>query len=97
LKQLVFAFGALLAGCTTASMDSAPATSFVGPNGERGYSIACNGNAQNVGVCLKKAGQLCPSGYSIVGRDEIDQPYRNPVSGRLEPHMLRNLQITCKR
>ncbi len=36
------------------------------PNGNTGYYISCNGMAVGMDVCYKKAGNICPSGYSII-------------------------------
>lgn len=41
---------------------------FVGPNGKVAYSMSCSGMGRTLDACYKKAGEVCPSGYSIVDR-----------------------------
>lgn len=38
------------------------------PDGSKGHNISCDGTVLSMGDCYKKAGELCPSGYDILGR-----------------------------
>ena len=48
---------ALLAGCATS-------TQIVGPNGTLAHAIRCGAAVPD--MCLAKAGELCPNGYTVV-------------------------------
>ncbi len=39
---------------------------FVGPDGNTAYSMKCSGMGRTLVACYQKAGELCPSGYTIV-------------------------------
>ncbi len=41
-------------------------TTFVGPNGKSAYSMQCSGLGRTIDDCYKKAGEVCPNGYTIV-------------------------------
>ena len=41
---------------------------FVGPNGKTAYSMRCSGMGRTLDACYKKAGEICPSGYTIIDR-----------------------------
>lgn len=41
---------------------------FKGPNGGTAYSMKCSGMGRTLDDCYKKAGELCPNGYRIVGQ-----------------------------
>ena len=68
MKLLVTAvvFTVVASGCAVA-----PAEPFNGPSGKQAFSITCTDSMgyQSTDACYKKAGQLCPSGYTIVGND----------------------------
>lgn len=42
---------------------------FVGPNGNRAYSMDCGGGRWSISACYQKAGELCWNGYTIIGQD----------------------------
>jgi len=41
---------------------------FKGPNGKTAYSMKCSGMGRTLDDCYKKAGELCPDGYSILSQ-----------------------------
>ena len=41
---------------------------FVGPNGRTAYSMQCSGMGRTLHACYRKAGEICPSGYTIIDR-----------------------------
>ena len=49
---------AVLSGCAPVYTEA-----FRGPNGKPAYSMECD----EIADCYQMAGQLCPSGYSVVG------------------------------
>jgi hypothetical protein len=64
IRALMIAAGAAaLTAC--ASIDAQP---FSGPNGRQAYSMQCQGFGRTVDGCLRKAGELCPAGYTMVDR-----------------------------
>jgi hypothetical protein len=53
----IYLLAALLAACATA-------TQIVGPGGTPAFSIRCGAAA--VDTCYQKAGEVCPSGYTVL-------------------------------
>jgi len=74
-------FLVLLPSCTEIE-----AVAFKGPNGRPAYSMKCS----EMRGCYKKAGELCPEGYSIV-----DRAFSVVGSGRMIVPQYR-LAIECK-
>jgi len=69
----------------TACMSINP-TPFQGPNGKQGYSMRCSGMGRTLDACYQKAGELCPTGYTIIHSttgvvmvDDIAKP-RNTIA-----------------
>jgi len=64
MRNLValLAMSAALSGCAIAHQT-------VMPDGRQGLSINCSGAAQTWNSCYEKAGEQCPHGYDIVGKD----------------------------
>lgn len=60
LATLILCFS----GCAITS------TAPIGPNGRPVHSI----DAMSSGTAYKKAGELCPSGYHIIGKDGYTSP-----------------------
>lgn len=52
----------LLSGCAVAHKT-------VLPDGRQGLSINCSGAAQTWNGCYEKAGEQCPHGYDVLGKD----------------------------
>ncbi|NIJ43264.1 hypothetical protein FHS78_003576 [Parvibaculum indicum] len=48
-----------LGGC---AVTASPVT---GPEGKTAYSMKCSGYMRTLDDCYKKAGELCPTGYTI--------------------------------
>jgi len=60
---LVFIFPLVLLSCTTSSQIHMP-------DGKKGYSIKCNGNANNWANCYEEASKVCGSkGYKVVSKN----------------------------
>jgi hypothetical protein len=55
----------VLGGCATVEPKS-----FRGPNGKQAYTMDCSGRGLTVAKCLEKAGEVCPSGYTIVNQNQ---------------------------
>ena len=51
------------------------ASEMVLPDGSPGYTVGCHGAALTMGDCYEKAGDLCPQGYDILGRDGEAIPF----------------------
>jgi hypothetical protein len=68
---------------------------FVGPNGKTAYSMRCSGMGRTLDACYKKAGEVCPSGYTIV--DRRSGTIAVPVAGGgMMAAPQHNLAIECK-
>jgi hypothetical protein len=51
-------------------------------DGSKGYSISCDGNMQNFGSCLEKAGDLCGAqGYMVVNQQGDAVPFSAATGG----------------
>ena len=66
---------------------------FVGPSGNDAYSMKCSGMGRDWDDCLKKAGELCPSGYTIVGQNSETIGISSQNGMTVIPK--RNLSIEC--
>ncbi len=62
-KLMLIATLASISGC----MAIEP-VKFNGPSGKTAYSMKCNGMGRTLDDCYVKAGEVCPSGYSIIDR-----------------------------
>ena len=60
MKIWVLAMILVLTSCASVDVQQ-----FVGPNGTTAYSLKCH---SALDACYKKAGEICPSGYSIIDR-----------------------------
>jgi len=67
---------------------------FRGPNGNIAYSMKCSGMGRTLDGCYKKAGELCPAGYTII--DRATGVVAVPVSGGFIAAPQHNLAIECK-
>jgi hypothetical protein len=56
-----------LLGCATADPIKLP-------NGQMGYSIACDGGANRWSHCYEKAAALCPAGYDLITQNGETRP-----------------------
>lgn len=75
-----------LSGCVMTS------NQFVGPNGNKAYSIKCNGGINSMGDCYEELSRLCPNGYTVIGSNE--RTSFNPVNFQSGVH--RSLTGECK-
>ena len=64
---------------------------FKGPNGKTAYSMDC-GNHLN--ACYQKAGEVCPTGYTIL--DRASGTMAVPFGGAIVAAPRHNLAIECK-
>ena len=53
----------------------AMADEMVLPDGTKGYNISCDGAILSMGDCYKKAGDLCPQGYDLLGQGGEANPF----------------------
>lgn len=67
---------------------------FRGPSGKAAYSMKCSGFGRTLDACYKKAGELCPSGYTVV--DRASGMVAVPTSGGIMAAPQHNLAIECK-
>jgi hypothetical protein len=76
LKLIISSLLALtLAGCATSK-------EIYLADGSKGYSISCDGNMQNFGSCLEKAGELCGArGYAVVNQQGDAIPFSAATGG----------------
>ena len=76
----------LLAACAV------PVQEFRGPNGNTAYSMKCG---SEVARCYQKAGEICPTGYTII--DRATGTVGGPLaSGAMIATPQHNLAIECK-
>lgn len=61
---VVFVGYVLLTGCAPIQPNQ-----FSGPNGRPAYSMLCSGMGRTLDQCYQKAGELCPTGYTVVGSE----------------------------
>lgn len=85
MKIHYLAITLLLSACSATKQQQ-----FVGPNGKTAYSMRCSG----IERCYKKAGEICPSGYTIV--DRASGTVAVPVNGGIMAAPQHNLAIECK-
>ena len=82
-------FCVALAGCAAIAPNQ-----FVGPNGKVAYSMQCSGLGRTLDACYKKAGELCPVGYTTVDRSSSIMGI--PVNGSVMVGARESLAIECK-
>lgn len=70
----------LMSSC--ASIDPTP---FKGPNGGTAYAMKCSGFGRTLDACYQKAGEVCPSGYTIIDSFVL-QPCRRRVEESWQHH-----------
>jgi hypothetical protein len=83
------AFPLLLAACAAIEPQQ-----FVGPNGKTAYSMRCSGMGRTLDACYKKAGEICPSGYTIV--DRASGTVAAVYGGGIVAAPRHNLAVECK-
>jgi len=68
---------------------------FVGPNSKTAYSMRCSGMGRTLDACYKKAGEVCPGGYSIIDRatGTVGVPMMNGGTMMAPQH---SIAIECK-
>ncbi len=89
MKILYVAIPLLLSACAAIEPQQ-----FVGPDGKTAYSMRCSGMGRTLDACYKKAGEVCPNGYTIV--DRASGMVAVPVNGGIIAAPQHNLAIECK-
>jgi len=83
-----------LAACVSVPMVPIQAERFVGPNGGTAYSMQCSGMGRTLDACFKKAGEICPRGYTII--DRTTGTAIASVNGNIMSAQRNSLAIECK-
>ena len=90
IKKITLVFvPLLLAACAAISPQQ-----FVGPNGKTAYSMRCSGMGRTLDACYKKAGEVCPNGYTII--DRASGTVGIPMNGGTMMAPQHNIAIECK-
>jgi len=90
MKNIILIFASiLLTSCASITPEK-----FVGPNGKAAYSMRCSGMGRTMSMCYKKAGEVCPNGYSIIGR--TSGTVAIPINGSFMAAPKHNMAIECK-
>ena len=85
----IVAVSMLLVSCASIKPQS-----FIGPNGKQAYTMRCSGLGRTLEMCYQKAGEVCPSGYGIVGQNSSTVAV--PINGSFIAAPQHNLTIECK-
>ena len=88
MKRLAVVGLVLVASCA-----SGPPKSFPLPDGRAGYSVECNGSANNIASCYRYAAEICKGEYELVGEDTSSGMVA--VNGVVGPLVKRSVQFTC--
>ena len=67
---------------------------FKGPNGRDAYVMRCSGLGRTWAKCYAKAGEICPSGYEVVGQQSGTVAV--PVEGGIIAAPRQTLVVECK-
>jgi hypothetical protein len=67
---------------------------FVGPSGTTAYSMRCSGMGRTLDACYRTAGEVCPSGYTVI--DRASGTVAIPVQGGIMAAPQHNLAIECR-
>ena len=88
--RLIAVSALFLSGCASVEPQQ-----FVGPDGGTAYSMKCSGMGRTLDACYKKAGEICPQGYSIVSASSSGSIIA-PVGNMLVAIDRQNLAVECK-
>ena len=86
--------GIVLTALLLTSCASIKPQQFVGPNGGTAYSMRCSGMGRTLDACYKKAGEVCPQGYTII--DRASGIVAVPIRGSIMAAPQHNIAIECK-
>ncbi len=89
MKPLVLLLIILLSGCMAITPNE-----MRGPNGKTAYAMKCSGFGRTLGACYEKAGEICPSGYTVV--DRASSVVGVPSNGGTIMAPQHSLVIECK-
>lgn len=88
MKKLLLIIVLFLTGCVSA-------TKTYTPEGKMGFSISCNGTANNMGDCEQKAGEICGArGYTTYSQTGDSALILTPRFGGSK--ISRSMLIACK-
>lgn len=76
-----------------ASCASGPPKGFPLPDGRTGYNAVCDGSANSIASCYRRAAEVCGGKYEIVGKDGSASVVA--VNGVASPLIKRSIQFTC--
>jgi hypothetical protein len=85
VRRSVILCAVVLGGCTTVN-------SVMGPNGQPAYVLGC-GNGEV--ACYRKAAELCPTGYAVVG-DHNNNVVVPTANGGSVGSTVHDMVIQCK-
>ncbi len=89
MKTLVLLLAVPLASCASITPQE-----LRGPNGKPAYAMKCSGLGRTLEDCYKKAGEICPNGYTIV--DRASSVIGVPSNGGTIMAPQNSLVIECK-
>ncbi len=64
-------------------------------DGARTYLVECHGMVQSISSCIRRANELCPAGYDVLGRREDVQGVIVSAYGAVTP-IYRELAVRCR-
>jgi hypothetical protein len=88
VRTAVVAIALVLVGCATAK----PIT---GPDGRQAFLIRCS---RDQGVCVEKAGEVCPRGYTVLGASGTEGAFVSSGGGltTVTPTYRGQLMVQCR-
>lgn len=89
-KLVVLLIAAALTGCAQIEPKQ-----FVGPNKGVAYTMECSGQGRTLDACYKKAGEVCPDGYTLIEQRSETAGFM-PLGGMFVPLARQHLAIECK-
>ncbi len=90
--RAILLVGLLVSGCvTTPPPPPTPPKPFVGPSGNRAYSIV----SVSAESAYREAGRLCSTGYTVISETERTEAVRR-IGSMMVPLSRRNLVFECK-
>lgn len=91
MRKLAFLPFVILLCASCASIDPQP---FRGPDGGQAYTMRCSGMGRTLEKCYQKAGEICKSGYKIIGQNSSTVAV--PMNGSFIAAPQHNLSVECK-
>lgn len=88
-------FGAALSVLALTGCADVRPEGFVGPEGGQAYSMRCSGMGRDWEDCYRKAAELCPNGYSVIGQQSATVGVPTSDGGTLMAPR-QSLAVECK-